>query len=43
MRVLFVIYDITQPLFTQFGTDALKHRLSDSQASVIITDLSGLV
>jgi acetyl-CoA synthetase len=32
---------IAVPLFTLFGIDALKHRLSDSGAKALVTDLSG--
>lgn len=33
---------IALPLFTQFGPDALGHRLADSGARVVITDANGL-
>jgi len=33
---------IALPLFTLFGPDALRHRLSDSGAAAVITDASGL-
>jgi acetyl-CoA synthetase len=29
-------------LFTQFGPDAVEHRLTDSGASVVFTDARGL-
>ena len=32
---------VSIPLFTQFGTDALFHRLSDSGAKVVITNAEG--
>ena len=29
---------ISMPLFTQFGNDAIEHRLNDSEASILITN-----